>query len=143
VCVFECMSVCVCVCVSSFVSEDERSSAVEECVICLTETEIDLCVPAKRHPPALSREANTDMTKSVIHRLAARGGLQTGVNHIDDTNGPAHIHLFIIRLSALLGIISLKHKHSINNRSTFNNTRAYMFSGIISKLSEIIRMLSY
>ncbi len=54
---------------------------MEECVICLTETEIDLCVPAKRHPPALSREANTDVTKSVIHRLAAGGGLQTGVDH--------------------------------------------------------------
>ncbi len=33
--------------------------------------------------PALSREANTDVTKTVIHRLDARGVLQKGVNPIN------------------------------------------------------------
>ncbi len=30
---------------------------------------------SKRQPPALSRETNTDVTRTAIHRLATRGGL--------------------------------------------------------------------
>ncbi len=37
----------------------------------------------KRQPPALSREANKEVTKTAIHRLAAGGLLQKGVNPID------------------------------------------------------------
>ncbi len=37
----------------------------------------------KRQPPALSREANKEVTKTAIHRLAAGGWLQKGVNPID------------------------------------------------------------
>ncbi len=40
-------------------------------------------VAPKRQPPALSREANTEVTKTAIHRLAAGGWLQKGVNSID------------------------------------------------------------
>ncbi len=34
----------------------------------------------KRQPPALSHEANTEVTKTAIHQLAAGGWLQKGVN---------------------------------------------------------------
>ncbi len=37
----------------------------------------------------LSRETNTDVTKTVIHRLATRGGLQKGVSPIDPP--PPHV----------------------------------------------------
>ncbi len=48
-----------------------------------------VCVMTKRQPlaralsRALSREANTEVTKTAIHRLAAGGWLQKGVNPID------------------------------------------------------------
>ncbi len=37
----------------------------------------------KRQAPALSLEANTEVTKTAIHRLAAGGWLQKRVNPID------------------------------------------------------------
>ncbi len=45
----------------------------------------------KRQPPAVSREANTDVTKTAIHRLATGGGLQKGVNPIDPP--PPHVKM--------------------------------------------------
>ncbi len=39
----------------------------------------------KRQPPALSREANTEVTKTAIHQLAAGGWLQKGVNPTEKT----------------------------------------------------------
>ncbi len=41
------------------------------------------CVFTKRQPPAPSSETNTEVTKTAIHRLAARGWLQKGVSPID------------------------------------------------------------
>ncbi len=40
-------------------------------------------VRSKRQPPAPSRETNTEVTKTAIHRLAARGWLQKEVSPID------------------------------------------------------------
>ncbi len=46
-------------------------------------TKLPKCyVPFKRQPPALFREANTEVTKTAIHGLAARGWLQNGVSPI-------------------------------------------------------------
>ncbi len=40
-------------------------------------------VLTKRQPPALSLETNMEVIKTAIHRLAARGWLQKGVNPVD------------------------------------------------------------
>ncbi len=44
-----------------------------------------VCFTSKQQPPALSRETNTEMTKTAFHRLAARSGLQKGVSPIDSS----------------------------------------------------------
>ncbi len=48
-----------------------------------------MSVTSKRQPPALSRETNTDVTKTAVHRLATRGGLKKGVDPIE----PPHVKM--------------------------------------------------
>ncbi len=48
-----------------------------------TERQCECCVRTKQQPPALSREANSDVTNTAFHRLAAEGWLQKGVSPID------------------------------------------------------------
>ncbi len=77
-----CTTCCCCCCSSSLVMR-VRQDSTASCGHTHTHTHTHTSCNQAATSRAPSRETKTEVTKTAIHRLATRGGLQKGVNPID------------------------------------------------------------